>query len=87
MQFWSISETLNNYNVDTGLGEFRGLSGEELEDAVNIYKSHAALNLDHTLMLKLDISKKVMTTDQTDYTALQQLQTTRWLLPMILQEW
>lgn len=87
MQFWSISETLNNYNVDTGLGEFSGLSGEELEDAVNIYKSHAALNLDHTLMLKLDISKKVMTTDQTDYTALQQLQTTRWLLPMILQEW
>lgn len=87
MQFWSISETLNNYNTDTGLGEFSGLSGEELEDAVNIYKSHAALNLDHTLMLKLDISKKVMTTDQTDYTALQQLQTTRWLLPMILQEW
>lgn len=87
MQFWQISETLNNYNADQGLQEFDGLSDEELQVANNIYKSHTALNVDHTLMLKLDISKKIMSTDQTDYTALQQLQTTRWLLPMIIQQW
>lgn len=87
MQFWQISETLNNYNVDQGLSEFSELSDEELVAATNIYKSHSALNFDHTLMLKLDISKKIMSVDQTDYTALQQLQTTRWLLPMILQQW
>lgn len=88
MQFWQISEILNNYSTEQETNSnVQGLSGEELEDAVNIYKSHAALNLDHTLMLKLDISKKIMQTDQTDYTALQQLQTTRWLLPMILQQW
>ena len=87
LQFWSISETLNNYNADQGIQELSGLSDDELNAAVKIYKNHQALNLDHTLMLKLDISKKIMSTDQTDYTALQQLQTARWLLPMIMQEW
>ena len=87
IQFWQISETLNNYNADSGLAELNGLQDEELAIATNIYKSHSALNVDHTLMMKLDISKKIMSTDKTDYTALQQMQTTRWLLPMIVQQW
>ena len=89
MQYWQTNETLNNYNTEQAADTqaFEGLDGEDLALASGILKSHQALNLDHTIMLKLDISKKIMSTDQTDYTALQQLQTTRWMLPMILQEW
>ena len=89
MQYWQTNETLNNYNTEQAVDTqaFEGLDGEDLALAQGILKSHQALNLDHTIMLKLDISKKIMSTDQTDYTALQQLQTTRWMLPMILQEW
>lgn len=89
MQYWQTNETLNNYNTEQAADTqaFEGLDGEDLALATGILKSHQALNLDHTIMLKLDISKKIMSTDQTDYTALQQLQTTRWMLPMILQEW
>lgn len=89
MQYWQTNETLNNYNTEQAADTqaFEGLDGEDLALAQGILKSHQALNLDHTIMLKLDISKKIMSTDQTDYTALQQLQTTRWMLPMILQEW
>lgn len=89
MQYWQTNETLNNYSTEQAVDTqaFEGLDGEDLALAQGILKSHQALNLDHTIMLKLDISKKIMSTDQTDYTALQQLQTTRWMLPMILQEW
>lgn len=89
MKYWQTNETLNNYNTEQAADTqtFEGLDGEDLALAQGILKSHQALNLDHTIMLKLDISKKIMSTDQTDYTALQQLQTTRWMLPMILQEW
>lgn len=95
LTYWTITETLNNLKMEkdinnstaTSSSYLKGLTPDQQKDALAILKTHSSLNLDHTLTLKLDISKKVTSVDNTDYDKIMQLNTTRWMMPMMIQQW
>lgn len=91
MTYWAISESVQNqelesdYVGDTIKGD-TGLTGAELTKALGLIKSLNTVYLDRSLMIKKDISSKITSTNLSNYSDIQQLKSTRWMLPMIMRQ-
>ena len=80
---WSMTEYIANDNMVEDYITV-GLSPEEAEIAADITKSLSLAYTDRTLVLKQDISHKVVSLG--NYSAYQQFASTRWMLPMIMRQ-
>lgn len=89
MTFWSLLEAITNANIEKDLVNSLGLKGINEAEASQITEMVKALNvvhLDRALMLKTDISRKVTETASGNFAALQNLQSARWMLPMLMRQ-
>lgn len=89
MTYWSISEAINNLNMEKNLLNSRhngNLTEEEAAQVSDMVKALNVVHLDRSLMLKTDISRKVTETASGNYAALQNLRSARWMLPMIVRQ-
>lgn len=80
---WSMTEYIANDNMVEDYITV-GLSPEEAEIAADITKSLSLAYTDRTLVLKQDISHKVVSLG--NYSAYQQFASTRWMLPTIMRQ-
>lgn len=87
MTYWAMAESISNSkleketsSIDSSLGTSDGLTTADYVRMLNI------VYLDRSIMLRTDISKKV-TEDSTGIMSdIQQLQSTRWLLPTLIRQ-
>lgn len=90
MTYWSISEGVTNSNIESDAANNKlknsNLSDEEAELIVSLVKQLSTVYNDRSLMLKQDISQKVMQNLSGKYSEIQSYQSARWLLPMIMQQ-
>lgn len=91
--YWGISEAIANatlerqfLDTEVSSSSLSGLSENEKQDALKLIKSMNVVYLDRTLMLKMDISRKITSATTKDYESIQNLKSTRWLLPMIMRQ-
>lgn len=80
---WSMTEYIANDNMVEDYTSV-GLTAEEAEIAADITKSLSLAYTDRTLVLKQDISHKVVSFG--NYAAYQQFASTRWMLPTIMRQ-
>lgn len=91
MTFWSVSEAISNAQIEkdavTKTGELGNLSQEEAEQIMYLVKNLNSLNLDKALMIKKDISSKIIQKVDESFSDVQSLQSARWLLPLIMRQY
>lgn len=83
MTYWAVQEGIESTNIEA---QFNGSNAEDAE--VNRYIRMINLTqMDKTIMIKNDISKKIVEDiNGVDFAQLQKLKTTRWLLPMLIRQ-
>ena len=94
MSYWAISESVTNAALESDYVTNQSMSGsylstlssDEQRQIVNLVKNYNVLYLDRSLNVKQDISKKVTQTSTSNYEDIQQLQSARWMLPMIMRQ-
>ena len=90
MTYWSISEGIANASLEADAasqsGDFDGLSDEDASAVISMVKQLNVVYLDRSLMLKQDISQKLTQELGGIYTEIQNLQSARWILPMIMEQ-
>lgn len=90
MTYWAISEGVTNATMEADAasqtGEMSELSETEAGQVVQLVKTLNVVYTDRSLMLKQDISQKVTQQVSSLYTDIQKLQSTRWMLPMLMQQ-
>ena len=90
MTAWSIAEGVTNASIEadaaTQSNGMSQLDSDEAEIAVKLIKQLNVVYIDRSLMLKQDISQKLTQQLGGVYTEIQQLQSARWVLPMIMQQ-
>lgn len=83
--YWSVSQEISNQQVTS-----KSVGAEDDADAAEVdsYIKMLSLNqLDRTLFIKNDISKKIVENiEGIDYSELQRLKSTQWLLPVLLRQ-
>lgn len=89
MTYWSVSEAVENATVEADAVDngMEGLSTDEAKQVTSLIKQLNVLYLDRSLMIKRDISAKTIQKVNGSYTEIQQLQSARWLLPMIMRQY
>lgn len=94
MTFWSLSESVENaeleseYNsTSSNEGYLAGLTQDERGQVLSLVRSLSSINLDRSLTIKRDISSKVNQEMSGSYAEIQELQSARWLLPMIMRQY
>ena len=82
MTFWSMSEQISDSETTKTVEESGGDSSimAELLDGLQVVASN------RTLMIKKDISSKVTTELSSNYKDKLQLRSTRWILPILMQQ-
>ena len=88
MTYWSISEQVEASSVEQEAitSNSSGLTNEQWAQVYSLSSNIKSLYLDRYISVKQDISNKVTSTASMNYDEIQQLQTARWLLPMIMRE-
>lgn len=91
MTYWSISQGITNAAAEKeaasgNLDSSSDLTSEEAQEVVKLVKQLNNVYTDRSLMVKQDISQKVTQKVSSSYSSIQQLQSARWLLPMIMQQ-
>lgn len=83
MTYWAVQEGIESTNIEA---QFNGSNAEDAE--VNRYIRLINLTqMDKTIMIKNDISKKIVEDiNGIDFAQLQKLKTTSWLLPMLMRQ-
>lgn len=91
MTYWSLTEQITNAtneaNAMSKKNEFNGLSDEETATVMKVINNLQSLDADNSLMLEQDISQKLTQQLGGVYTEMQSLPSTRWLLPMVMQQY
>lgn len=94
MTFWSMSELITNYTVESDFMKKSGsksysdsLDREEIQTVMSVIDSLDSLQLDRSLMVKQDISNKMICVGADTANKLQQFQSTRWILPLVMQQY
>ena len=82
MTYWAVSESVENASIEKQYSS----GSDEDKQVMSLVNSLNILYLDKTLMIKKDISKKIIEEISVDYGDIQKLQSTRWLLPTIIQQ-
>lgn len=80
--YWALSESIELDKNTADLAD----SGNSSSRAIAMLNTLNFLDTDSSLMVKLDISQKVLSKTAIDYSELQRLTTTRWLLPSLMQQ-
>lgn len=94
MSYWAISESVTNATMEADYvssstlssGYMSSLTKEEQAQVLNMVKSLNVLNLDRCLNIRQDISQKVIQNQSGTLDDIQKLQTTRWMLPMLMRQ-
>ena len=96
MGYWTISESIANINVEKQLLSYEkdnnskltgiNLTEGEMRQAINWIKSSNLLYLDRSLMIKQDISKKVIGGTPENLDEIQNLASTRWMIPLMMKQ-
>lgn len=80
-QYWAVSEGIeNDYLVQ------ETLNGDLSEDALTLIEMAQITQTSSTLMVKHDISKKIITYGNEDIEAMMQLKSTRWMFSAIAKQ-
>lgn len=82
MTYWAISESVENASIESQYAS----GSQQDKEVLSLINSLNMLYLDKTIMIKKDISKKVIEKISVDYGEIQRLKSTRWLLPTIIQQ-
>ena len=81
--YWALVDSVN-YSENQSMAAANGEEGtQDLQPILDIL---TFLDADNTMMLKLDISQKVISNSTLTYEDLQSLQSLRWLLPAMTQQ-
>lgn len=89
MTFWAVSEGITNAAMEKDLAAGKntdGLSDDEALVVTYLVKNLSTLYTDRSLMLKQDISQKVTQQTKGIYSRIQEIQSARWILPMVMQQ-
>jgi len=89
MNYWSVSEAINNANMEKDLLDSTdngNLTEEESAQVKGMVKTLNVVHLDRSIMLRTDISRKITETASGNYAALQTLRSARWMLPMLMRQ-
>lgn len=88
MTYWAISEAVTNAKMeqDAISKQERADMGDDVATLVSLVKQLNVVYTDRSLMVKRDISAKVNPELAGVYTEIQQLQSARWMLPMIMRQ-
>lgn len=90
MTYWSMSEGIANAQLEADAAsssdDLDNLSGNESSEVLSLVKQLNVVFLDRSLMLKQDTSQKLTQALGGVYTQAQNLQSARWVLPMIMQQ-
>jgi hypothetical protein len=90
MTFWAISEGVSNASLEsdayTTSGDLSGLTSEEATTVIKLVNTLSVVYTDRSLMLKQDISQKITQQLGGVYTSIQSIQSARWILPMVMQQ-
>lgn len=84
--YWSIEEQINYQNTLEQSYQESGLSTEDASTAAYLITNLAQNYGDSTLMIKRDISGKVMQKLSESYSEQLQLTSARWMLPTLIQQ-
>lgn len=81
MTYWAIAESIDSDRIDVA-------NGADNEKEVNTFIRMLNISqYDKTILIKNDISKKVVETiPGVDMTKIQRLKTTRWIFPMLMRQ-
>ena len=82
MTYWAMSESIENATVESQYNS----GGQQDKEVLSLINSLDMLFLDKTIMIKKDISKKVVEKMSVEYGEIQRLKSTRWLLPTLMQQ-
>lgn len=80
--YWALAESIH---LDETIGDLAN-SAEDSTKTIALLNTLNFLDTDSSLMVKLDISQKVVSVSAIEYTELQRLKTARWLLPGLMQQ-
>lgn len=89
LNYWAASELIENYRVMNSNYGSVGEGNSEYNSQIveSLIKEFNTLYLDRSLMLKLDISKKITQTSNIEYISeLMRMQSTQWLLQSIMRQ-
>lgn len=90
MTFWSISEGITNSSIEYDSAKrksgFKNLSEEEAKVVVDLVSTLSTVYTDCSLSVKQDISQKVTQYVSGTYSNIQNYQSARWILPMVMQQ-
>lgn len=92
MTYWSISQGITNAQLEADAnpkktsGYLSGLTPEEANAVQAIVKELSVIYTDRSLMVKQDISQKIVQEVQGSYSDIQSIQSARWVLPMVMQQ-
>jgi hypothetical protein len=90
MTFWALSEGVSNASIEsdayTSSGTMSGLTSEEATTVIKLINNLSVVYTDRSLMLKQDVSQKLTQQLGGIYTSIQSIQSARWILPMVMQQ-
>lgn len=90
MTYWALSEGIANASIESDAyntsGDLDGLSSEEATTVLKLVNQLSVVYTDRSLMLKQDISQKLTQNLGGVYTNIQSIQSARWILPMVMQQ-
>lgn len=80
---WALSETIDNLTLEQSVADEEEDDGKSLLTWVSMLRTS---QMNKTILLKKDISKKIVEATVYDYTEIQKLASTRWLLPAFMRQ-
>lgn len=88
MTYWAIAESIENSNADRkaieNLSDSSGVDAKELNSFIRMLN---LVQYDKTILIKNDISKKVVENiSSVDLNNLQRLRTARWMIPALIRQ-
>lgn len=92
MTYWSISQGITNAQLEADAvsksvgSNLEDLTTEEANAVISIVKQLSSIYTDRSLMVKQDISQKVTQATVGSYSEIQSIQSARWILPMVMQQ-
>ena len=89
MTYWAISEGVSNAQIEDDAftsSDYGNLGDEEAQSLLSLLNTLSIVQTDSSLMVRKDISNKVNQATEGVYTQIQELQSARWLLPMVMRQ-
>lgn len=89
MTYWAISEGVSNARIEDDAltsEDYSNLGDEEAQSLLSLINTLSVVQTDSSLMVRKDISNKVNQRTEGVYTQIQELQSARWLLPMVMRQ-